>query len=79
MQLPVQNAAQPSGGCGGAAGRTRGRLVPREPVAQWRSPDLLHLHDLGGPGRRPQAAVLSRVPPRVFGAVLAAQRALSPV
>ena len=39
----------------------------------------LHLHDLGGPGRRPQAAVLSRVPPRVFGAVLAAQRALSPV
>ena len=34
VQLPVQNAAQPSGGCGGAAGRTRGRLVPREPVAQ---------------------------------------------
>ena len=34
VQLPVQNAAQPSGGCGGAAGRTRGRLVPREPVSQ---------------------------------------------
>ena len=42
-------------------------------------PGLLHLHDPSGPGRRPQAALLSRVPPRVFGAVLAAQRALSPV
>ena len=34
-----------------------------------------------GPGdlRPIEAAVLSRVPPRVFGAVLAAQRALPPV